>query len=109
MTGGVAVALGPVGWNAGAGMTGGVAYAISWRQLNPDSVVAREVPSEDLEELKALIQEHHLRTGSALAAGMLANWNQAAVRFRQIVPVAAIAPEVAAPEKAEEEAPKTAA
>ena len=41
MTGGVAVALGPIGWNAGAGMTGGVAYITSWSQLNVDSVVAR--------------------------------------------------------------------
>src|SRR5690242_1616613 len=80
MTGGVAVALGPVGWNAGAGMTGGVAYAVAWGQLNLDSVIAREVPAEDLEELKALIQEHHARTGSALAAGMLGNWDQASLR-----------------------------
>jgi glutamate synthase (NADPH/NADH) large chain len=89
-------------------MPGGVAYAISWRQLNPDSVVAREVPAEDLDELKILIEEHHARTGSPLAAGMLADWEQASRRFRQIVPVAAVTPEVAAPEKAEEEAPKTA-
>jgi hypothetical protein len=39
---------------------------------------------------------------------MLANWDQASHRFRQIVPVAAITPEVTAPEKAAEEAPKTA-
>src|SRR5439155_22453166 len=77
MTGGVAVALGSVGWNAGAGMTGGVAYAIDVRQLNTDSVVAREVPPEDLDELKGLIEEHHRRTGSPLAAGMLASWEEA--------------------------------
>jgi glutamate synthase domain-containing protein 3 len=90
MTGGVAVALGPVGWNAGAGMTGGVAYLTEWRQLNSDSVVAREVPAEDAEELHALVEEHHRRTGSSRAAAMLADWEQAVKNFRQLVPVAAI-------------------
>ena len=109
MTGGVAVALGSVGWNAGAGMTGGVAYAIDVRQLNTDSVVAREVPPEDLDELKGLIEEHHRRTGSPLAAGMLASWEEAGRRFRQIVPVAATSvAAVVAPEAAEQEVPKTA-
>jgi glutamate synthase (ferredoxin) len=88
MTGGVAVALGPVGWNAGAGMTGGVAYVTSWNQLNADSVVAREVPSEDAIELRALVEEHHTRTGSVLAAKMLADWTSALAGFRQLVPVA---------------------
>jgi glutamate synthase domain-containing protein 3 len=102
MTGGVAVALGPVGWNAGAGMTGGVAYLTEWRQLNADSVVAREVPAEDAAELRKLVEEHHSRTGSARAAAMLADWDGALVKFRQLVPVAAVqapaAPEPAAME-----------
>jgi glutamate synthase domain-containing protein 3 len=87
MTGGVAVALGSVGWNAGAGMTGGVAYAMEWRQLNVESVVAREVPDEDAPELFALIEEHHRRTGSEKAAALLAGWERALPRFRQLVPV----------------------
>ena len=110
MTGGVAVALGPVGWNAGAGMTGGVAYVVETRQLNADSVTAREVPVEDADELKALVEEHHRRTGSVRAAGMLADWESALKQFRQIVPVAATAPAAAAtPDEAAEQAPKTAA
>ena len=110
MTGGVAVALGPVGWNAGAGMTGGVAYVVEIRQLNADSVAAREVPVEDADELKALVEEHHRRTGSVRAAGMLANWESALKQFRQMVPVAATAPAAAAtPDEAAEQAPKTAA
>jgi glutamate synthase (ferredoxin) len=109
MTGGVAVALGPVGWNAGAGMTGGIAYMVEWGQLNQDSVVAREVPAEDAEELRALLQEHHRRTGSRRAAAMLVDWEHALKAFRQIVPVAAAAP-VAEPAQTEpEKAPKTAA
>jgi len=95
MTGGVAVALGPIGWNAGAGMTGGVAYVTQWAQLNADSVVSREVPAEDAPELKALVEEHHRRTSSALAGAMLADWDKALGRFRQLVPVSAV--EAAAP------------
>ncbi len=110
MTGGVAVALGQVGWNAGAGMTGGVAYTLEFRQLNADSVVARDVPAEDADELRALVEEHLRRTGSRKAAEMLGNWDQAIGRFRQIVPVAPPPPQAAAaPEEAAEAAPKTAA
>jgi glutamate synthase (NADPH/NADH) large chain len=89
-------------------MTGGVAYAIDVRQLNADSVVMREVPSEDMDELLALIEEHHRRTGSPLAAQMLASWDEARCRFRQIVPVAAVAPAPAPTAVAEHKVPKTA-
>ena len=92
MTGGVAVALGPVGWNAGAGMTGGVAYVTSWNQLNADSVVARAVPSEDALELRTLIEEHQHRTGSVLAAKMLTDWNRALAGFRQLIPISVAYP-----------------
>jgi glutamate synthase (ferredoxin) len=110
MTGGIAVALGPVGWNAGAGMTGGVAYVTSWNQLNADSVVAREVPAEDADELRALVEEHHRRTGSARAAEMLGDWARALAGFRQLVPVAAPqAPALQTPAESLENAPKTAA
>jgi glutamate synthase domain-containing protein 3 len=107
MTGGVAVALGPIGWNAGAGMTGGVAYVTEWNQLNADSVVAREVPAEDALELRALVEEHHRRTGSALAAGMLADWNRSLKQFRQLVPIAAISTPASVPEQVPEKEPKT--
>jgi glutamate synthase domain-containing protein 2/glutamate synthase domain-containing protein 1/glutamate synthase domain-containing protein 3 len=110
MTGGVAVALGPIGWNAGAGMTGGVAYITSWSQLNVDSVVAREVPAEDAPELRALVEEHHRRTGSIRAAAMLADWGRALAGFRQLIPVAPVqAPVAQVPAESLENAPKTAA
>jgi glutamate synthase domain-containing protein 2/glutamate synthase domain-containing protein 1 len=112
MTGGVAVALGAVGWNAGAGMTGGVAYLTEWRQLNADSVIAREVPEENEAELRALVEEHHSRTGSARAGAMLDNWAVTLAGFRQVVPVAKVqsqaAPELVA-DPSTENAPKTAA
>jgi len=112
MTGGVAVALGAVGWNAGAGMTGGVAYLTEWRQLNADSVIARDVPEENEGELRALVEEHHRRTGSARAAAMLKDWEVALAGFRQVVPVARMqaqaAPELVA-DPSTENAPRTAA
>jgi glutamate synthase (ferredoxin) len=110
MTGGVAVALGPIGWNAGAGMTGGVAYITEWNQLNADSVIAREVPAEDACDLRALVEEHHRRTGSVRAAAKLEDWERALAGFRQLVPIAAVQP-APAPEPAPslETAPKTSA
>src|SRR5436305_12120937 len=92
MTGGVAVSLGPVGWNTGAGMTGGTAYLLEWRQLNGDSVIAREVPAEDALELRAIVAEHARRTGSTLAAALLADWAASLDRFRQVVPVVVVPP-----------------
>ncbi|TMG03964.1 MAG: glutamate synthase large subunit [Chloroflexi bacterium] len=76
-------------------MTGGVAVALG--------------PGEDAHELRALIEEHHRRTGSKVAAEMLAGWEEALHRFRQIVPVAATTPAAAEPQEAPEQVPKTAA
>ena len=96
MTGGVALALSSVGWNVGAGMTGGVAYVRELGQLNSDSVVARPVPPEDAAQLRELIEEHHRRTGSRRAAEVLADWSGALKSFRQVVPLAVVAPPAAA-------------
>ncbi|MDQ6898188.1 MAG: glutamate synthase subunit alpha, partial [Candidatus Dormibacteraeota bacterium] len=89
MTGGLVVALGPVGWNVGAGMTGGVAYVREWAQHNPDSVAVRPVPAADLPALLALVQEHHQRTGSVRAAALLADWEKTVAGFKQVVPLPA--------------------
>jgi glutamate synthase (NADPH/NADH) large chain len=110
MTGGTAVALGPIGWNAGAGMTGGVAYVTEWNQLNADSVLARAVPAEDADELRALVEEHHNRTGSVRAAALLADWDHSLKQFRQLIPIAVTQPAPApVPVESLEEAPKTTA
>jgi len=87
-----------------------VAYALEFRQLNADSVVARDVPAEDADELRALVEEHLLRTGSHKAAELLESWGDAVRRFRQIVPVVPPQPQAtAAPQEESEAAPKTAA
>ena len=93
-------------------MTGGVAYVTEWRQLNTDSVVAREVPAEDAAELRALVEEHQRRTSSTRAAELLGDWDRALKTFRQLVPVTALqAPTVSEPAPIEtpEKEPKTAA
>jgi glutamate synthase domain-containing protein 3 len=95
MTGGVAVALGPVGWNVGAGMTGGVAYVREHAQVNTDSVTLRPVPAEDADGLRALVEEHHARTGSRRAAELLSSWKAALRGFSQVVPAAPATPAAA--------------
>ena len=87
MTGGAIVSLGRVGSNVGAGMTGGVAYIRDWAGLNPESVVARQVPAEDAEELHGLLSEHAARTASVLASNLLADWPASLRTFRQVVPI----------------------
>ncbi|MGH7904640.1 MAG: glutamate synthase subunit alpha, partial [Candidatus Dormibacteraceae bacterium] len=95
MTGGVAVSLGGVGRNAGAGMTGGVAYLLEWVQLHPTSVVARPLAAQDARLLREILEEHLARTGSPRAAELLADWAGAADRFRLIVPAEQTVPQAA--------------
>ncbi len=91
MTGGRAVILGPTGRNFAAGMSGGVAYV-----LDPDgSFEARcnmglvgfdEISEADAIELHGLIEEHHLRTQSAVAARILRDWDATLPRFKKVMP-----------------------
>ena len=87
MTGGVVVALGPVGANAGAGMSGGVAYVREHGLVNEESVAARHVPADDAATLRGLLEEHVRRTGSPRAQELLADWERSLRGFRQLVPV----------------------
>jgi len=94
MTGGWAVILGPVGDNFGAGMTGGVAFV--WdpesrfeRVANPDGIdwyPLADMPTEHIEQCRALVQEHADRTGSIRATDLLAEWDVALSQILMIVP-----------------------
>lgn len=92
MTGGVAVVLGPVGFNFAAGMTGGMAYVLDLddrflTMLNRDSVVVERIGTRHWEaELKALVEEHARETGSALAQTILRDWDRCLPKFWQVVP-----------------------
>ena len=78
MTGGRVVVLGPTGRNFAAGMSGGVAYVydevgdFTTRRCNRASVSFEEIDEADAIELRALVAEHAQRTGSAVAARLLA-------------------------------------
>jgi glutamate synthase (NADPH/NADH) large chain/glutamate synthase (ferredoxin) len=79
MTGGTVVVLGATGRNFAAGMSGGVAYVLdedgSFAARCNMGMVGFEAPSpEDASELRALIEEHGERTGSPVAARVLAGF-----------------------------------
>ncbi len=91
MTGGRVVVLGRTGRNFAAGMSGGVAYVLDedggFRGRCNDELVGLEQLAEaDAEELRALVQEHLERTGSDVAARLLAAWDDAVQRFVKVMP-----------------------
>ncbi|MGK5545207.1 glutamate synthase large subunit [Streptomyces sp. URMC 127] len=89
MTGGRAVVLGETGRNFAAGMSGGVAYVID---LDPDNVnkelaaAVEPLDAADRQWLHDVVRRHHEETASTVAAGLLADWDTAAGRFRKVVP-----------------------
>jgi glutamate synthase domain-containing protein 3 len=94
MTGGRTVILGTTGRNFAAGMSGGVAYVLDesgdfgrYRcNLEMVELEAVEVP-DDIAELKALIENHSRRTGSAVARRVLDNWQKMLNQFVKVMPV----------------------
>ncbi|MEH6374447.1 glutamate synthase large subunit [Streptomyces sp. KLMMK] len=89
MTGGRAVVLGETGRNFAAGMSGGVAYVVD---LDPDNVnkeladAVDTLDADDRQWLHDVVRRHHEETASTVAAGLLADWDTAAGRFRKVVP-----------------------
>jgi glutamate synthase domain-containing protein 3 len=79
MTGGVALVLGPAGFNLGAGMTGGRVYLLDHdpAMLNDDYVAARPLDGDDDALVRALLDEHAARTGSPVARRLLAAFDPA--------------------------------
>jgi glutamate synthase (NADPH/NADH) large chain len=92
MTGGVAVILGPVGENFGAGMTGGMAYVYDPQNrfdamANPDTISWARIASPHWDaQLRGLIADHVGRTESALGAELLEHWPLHRGKFWQITP-----------------------
>jgi glutamate synthase domain-containing protein 3 len=77
MTGGVVVVLGRTGRNFAAGMSGGIAYVLDEdgtfeQRCNTQLVGLEPLEEEDLETVRALVAEHLERTGSLVAARVLA-------------------------------------
>lgn len=92
MTGGVVVALGSVGRNVGAGMTGGLGYFydpdnLLDERLNKEIVKAQKIVSNEGEaQLKHMIERHFEKTGSEKAEAILNNWDAEVGNFIQIYP-----------------------
>ena len=84
MTGGRAVVLGPISRNLGSGMTGGAVYALDLdeRMLNAKYVHALPLDEADAAFVRATVMDHHAKTGSPVAAGLLGNFD--AARFRKV-------------------------
>ncbi|MEM6947700.1 MAG: glutamate synthase large subunit, partial [Pseudomonadota bacterium] len=108
MTGGAVAILGDVGDNFGAGMTGGRAWI--WdpdqrfdRVANPDSIdwyPLAEMPEDHIADLRALMETHVERTGSVLAARLLADWEATIGEMLMVVPKE-VASLILAPQKDE--------
>ncbi len=97
MTGGVAVILGDVGSNFGAGMTGGKAYVFDDGArfegvVNPDSIAWRRfVDAADMAECRELIERHLKETRSPRAKRILDDWALAATKFWVVEPLEILA------------------
>ena len=92
MTNGIAVILGPVGDNFGAGMTGGMVYVYDHEgnflnHLNKDTLMCHRIQTSFWEKvLKRAVEEHHRETQSAFAEQMLNHWSTESQKFWQVVP-----------------------
>ncbi len=94
MTGGIVVVLGRVGRNLGAGMTGG--RAVVWDpdgalpgRINPALVEIVRPTTEELEELRWLVEQHAELTASARAERLLADWAATATATWVVAPIGA--------------------
>ena len=92
MTGGRVVILGPTGKNFAAGMSGGIAYVLDeqrdlYKRLNKSLVSFEEVTNKyDVQELKAMIQEHVAYTNSAKGKKILEHFGEYLPKFKKIMP-----------------------
>jgi glutamate synthase (ferredoxin) len=92
MTGGVAVILGDVGRNFGAGMSGGIAYVYDphksfEKRCNQEGLNLDHLSeASDLTELKQLIENHYNATLSPLAQRILEEWETTQKEFIRVFP-----------------------
>ncbi|MFD9735012.1 glutamate synthase large subunit [Umezawaea sp. NPDC059074] len=88
MTGGRVVVLGQTGRNFAAGMSGGIAYVLDLlpQRVNREMVDLDRLTDDEREFLREVVARHHAETDSAVARGLLADWDVAAARFTKVMP-----------------------
>tara|TARA_Y100000385_G_scaffold291401_1_gene369167 strand:- start:22103 stop:26614 length:4512 start_codon:yes stop_codon:yes gene_type:complete len=91
MTGGLAIILGQIGRNFGAGMSGGIAYIHNPNDdqdqyCNTEMIHLENLNHEDLETLREYIRNHFKYTGSQKALEILQNWEEKKNQFLKIMP-----------------------
>ena len=92
MTGGRVAVLGKTGKNFAAGMSGGIAYVLDenshlYRNLNKAMIAIEKVENKyDIQELRAMIEEHVENTGSARGKEILADFDAYLPKFKKIIP-----------------------
>jgi glutamate synthase (NADPH/NADH) large chain/glutamate synthase (ferredoxin) len=91
MTGGRVVVLGRTGRNFAAGMSGGIAYVLDEDggfagRCNTELVGFEPLADDDVAAVRALVEEHLERTGSPVAARVVADWDAVLPRFVKVMP-----------------------
>jgi len=88
MTGGTVVVLGHTGRNFAAGMSGGRAFVldINPSNVNTDMVDLLAVPSDQSEELRAIIANFATHTNSIIATQLLEDWENSIRRISLVMP-----------------------
>ncbi len=92
MTGGRVVILGSTGRNFGAGMSGGIAYVWDKSASFPSKCNTETLELEvlaaddDIKELKQMLRNHFLYTGSTVAENILSNWEKEIHFFLKVMP-----------------------
>ncbi|MGE5518614.1 MAG: glutamate synthase large subunit, partial [Candidatus Dadabacteria bacterium] len=91
MTGGRVVVLGDTGRNFAAGMSGGIAYVYDVKadfssRCNTEMVDLDPVDSEDIVELKTMIEDHLKFTGSTVANFILNDFDNQLKNFIKVFP-----------------------
>ena len=86
------VVLGETGRNFAAGMSGGIAYVLDWTgdfatRTNKEMVGLEPLQdTQEIEDLKALVQRHADYTNSELAWRVLIRWDELLPKFVKVMP-----------------------
>jgi glutamate synthase (NADPH) large chain len=94
MTGGRVAVLGRAGRNFAAGMSGGIAYVLDEagdfekNRCNLEMVELEKVnESQDIADLRAMIENHFQYTRSAVARRILDDWGELLPKFVKVMPI----------------------